>query len=803
MKHSKTQQTRRERILSLVTNPWVGALVVALAFTLFLWEKGIWLYQDDIYLAKNVTEAWQHLGRLVSSLQIADYYSTYWGFESTYFNIGRILAYPLYLSLILIFRSGGIAQLIYFMVFFVVSFRVMYSFSGVFAKSAIGQTLAAFFFVSTQFFLYYITLPGFAFAILGFPLFAISMKYFFEHKVRLVSVLGVSVSLYWIFSYQRLFIIYAFFAFIFSLYLVIPRFREWKKLLLLVAIAFATSLPMVVSFLATYQDIIFGRSFNNYQIYYQDNYGPQSYENHLERTLFQIFHFRAPSLSFLDVSRSSYNFVLMALGLILIVFALYLFVKKKQKTLIDYALFVLIVGGLSLSGVAHFVSQDTFIYLTYTALPFLANETSFAKVFALIAFVVAVPLCMKMATRKQKILFAGIMLLYSGLSIYPLFRFTVKQSQIDMSKVPSDIQETFYDQTGFEPLLYYPNSSAPFKDAYGLYFSWAPTPFEISQNPKYRLLMSQNIRLVNVPKANVAANIMKNPESNNARYFGAKDVFVFKDIRDVTGARFDYFQNDKDYVASRDFYAKKLLKSGNFDVERSESFDRYVRKDSRNADYFLYSPSSILQTHISTFFDEEAEISDLKPLILGYDNLVRPQNIFQGSDVVAQNTDVHIDYKFSANNRGVIYAKISGLNPSSPFLLQLNQVYHPQWRLSAIDEKDFNEVTCDGKETFTDTENSQCNYQTNPLDVSSFKLLANKQIWGKHFEGNVIGNSWLISSGEIKDQAKDGVVYVAVYYRRQEWVQLSVVLSGSALILLVLGVAAQELYRLKSKKVPA
>lgn len=775
-------QKKFENLLEWLKKPWVQAILIGLVFTAFLLPKGVWLYQDDIFLAKNVNEAWQHLGRLFSSLEIADYYSTYFGYEATFFNIGRLLCYPVYLILVIITRDAGVAQWIFFTVFFALTFLVIRKLISFFSKNELGVLLGALFFVSSQWVLFFFTLPGFAFTLLGLPLFVISLFYVLNQGYRILPLLGLALSAYWMFGYQRLLIMYGAIAVVVTVFCLKHIWKQRRKVLLYIPVLLLLCLPLLFGIFTTYRDLSFGQSFNNYQDFFEKSYGPTSYTQQLKRNVLTAFHYSAPANSFLSVENSIFKFIFFVIAVVVALFVSWFLVKKSRWSWARVVLLAVYFGGAALVSLAHFVNASMFIKLTYKTLPFLANETANAKILPLLATAILIPFVLtSIKKRKPKLFFAGIVMLYIALSIVPLFSPSYKKSQIAFEEIPEEYRKEFFGSEQREPYIYYPNTIADWKDPYGLYFTWAGTAIEFNQNLKYRQLMSSNVRLTSLKQSKLFYALTRYPDSQFIKYFGAKNIVVFKDIQNSATGRFDYFSNEFDFVKSGSKTYSFLKKDANYSVTENNHFARFQSTSSKTSDYLLYSPSVVTDIDPAKLFLPTKKIfSEPKPLFMDDGAYNRPPETLLGNytETITGNKNVHVDAKVFVKNRGKMLVKISNINPGSDFLLQLNQTFHPQWRIAVISKDEFVNTKCDSQHEYETTENSVCQAKAATIDLSALNLLSEPQISGRHFEGNVIGNDWLMVKEEYSKYIdKDGNLYIALYYKRQVFYQIASLVS--------------------------
>lgn len=93
------------------------------------------------------------------------------------------------------------------------------------------------------------------------------------------------------------------------------------------------------------------------------------------------------------------------------------------------------------------------------------------------------------------------------------------------------------------------------------------------------------------------------------------------------------------------------------------------------------------------------------------------------------------------------------------------------WRVKWIKKSDFDAIKCTSEYvTFDITQNSRCFYEGKILDFSPLLFLNNPQVPDKkHFEGNFVGNTWLIEEEDIPDYIDNNELYALIIYEKQLW----------------------------------
>lgn len=788
----------RNKVKKFLVHPAGQGILVAFILTLFLLPSGVWIYHDNIFLAKSAQEAAMQFRRIFSTLDITDYYSTFWGYDSTYFNVGRILAYPIFLLVTMLTNNAGIGQYVFFLLFFFVSYVTLYTFFGLFSKNALGKTLGTLFVITTQYFLFCYTILGFAYCILGVPLFVVSFVKLYEKRIRFIHLFLLAVSAYWIMSYQRLFLIYVSVIAVIFLLMFKKIVSMWKRTLVILGTLVLTSLPIFLSLFATFQDGNGSGSANNYQNYFKLANGANSYAAQTQRSLFRAFNYYGNGLSFLDLHNETVVLMLSIFATVIGFFVLWCLVKKRKK-LIAALLLVFYLVALFLSSLAHFVSQEKFIKITYDYLPFLANESNHIKILSLLVTGIVIPIVLSMVKKRWvQGIFVVSVVGYIVLSSLPLFTPNKEKAQLAYSEIPQEYRDFFFGKEEFNSYIYYPNSVDALKDPYGLPFNWYETPVEFNQSLRYKMLGTSNVRLVSLKQAKLFNEILKHPTSENLKYFGLNNVLLYKDLQNPKKNEFVYFNNQRDYKKESEKKYLSFKQSDNlFPVYDSKRFARFQPTNKKNFDYLVYSPNTVVQKDVETVVDGDEDFSAKKPLILDK----YPTNIPQIdlAPFATGNANVHVDAKQAIKDRGVVYVKVSNISEGKQFLLHLNQTFSPQWRVAVISQKTYENVNCENATVYEDTQNSLCFYQGHVMDPQSLKIFFAKQEEGKHFEGNIIGNTWLLNPENLNPRS-NGDIYIALYYKRQMWYHASLIASGLGMLGL-LGVAVWQEIEMRRKKV--
>ncbi len=118
--------------------------------------------------------------------------------------------------------------------------------------------------------------------------------------------------------------------------------------------------------------------------------------------------------------------------------------------------------------------------------------------------------------------------------------------------------------------------------------------------------------------------------------------------------------------------------------DSNREFIYFKLKNYNDYEYFIYSPSSIIRKNIDTFFDAPIDITS-RPVVIDDESFHKPTEI-DSFEIPEENKNIRIDYKKSDKNHTKYFLKISDIDTSKPFLVQLNQTFGMSWKLKWIDE---------------------------------------------------------------------------------------------------------------------
>lgn len=366
-----------------------------------------------------------------------------------------------------------------------------------------------------------------------------------------------------------------------------------------------------------------------------------------------------------------------------------------------------------------------------------------------------------------------------------------------MSDFSSNYNKTFFKkEIARKNSLFFPHS--------WLYFSWSYYPIEVWNNSIYQEMFIKNARIVNY-KQGLLVDKKTSNNFNWYRLFNLKNIFVFKDLKNPKPWQFDFFPV-KDYVWESKKYYRELKQNKDLYIKQdNENFAQFWFKDDANYEFFLYAPSTIKRYNMEEFFSTDSSIDlRFKPINIDPESFHKPTKI-DAFEIPEENMNVAIRYKKSVLQPTKIYAKFWDIDPSKPFLVQLNQTFGMSWKIKWINKKEFEEKKCiDEYKDFSITQNRYCNYKAQILDMKDTKYLNYPEVKDKnHFEWNFVGNTWLIEPDDIpKNMQNKKELYAVIIYEKQIWYNWALLISGLTFIILIFLTVFQEIkmYRKKNRE---
>jgi hypothetical protein len=224
-------------------------------------------------------------------------------------------------------------------------------------------------------------------------------------------------------------------------------------------------------------------------------------------------------------------------------------------------------------------------------------------------------------------------------------------------------------------------------------------------------------------------------------------------------------------------------------VNDNDHFAQFQPKDVENYDFLVYSPKSIVKSDVKSFLSQDDVDIKNRPMIIDKESFRKP-DFMDRFEIPTENRDVRVDLKLSEENKTKYYLKISNVDSSKPFLLQLNQTFGVSWKLHWVDKDFFEEKPCSNNPiNYSITNNSVCNYKSGLLELGDARFISKPKVGDDHhFEGNFVGNTWVVTPDDFPEQMKSqDELYAVIVYEKQTYYSYALLIS-IATFLITLGV---------------
>ncbi len=749
-----------------------------------LYQDGLWGYLDLSYGIVNL------FGNESSFLEIfrslADH--TFFGFDNTQLFSTRFV--NIFTEIFIIKIFGNLAQFVYFLLFFVLSFILAKkSLSLIFDErsSHIGALLYTFNPIS----FYLLNEAGFFFVYFSLPLIIYSfVAYFKKEKISYGHILLFALGISLLTSYARVsFIYFGIILMISAVYYknILSIFKNQKvKLTILSTITALIFFPIVFSFL--YPRISGDNKYFAGIANYSGSFiglGEALYEKQSEVSFSQGFILTEITTNFSANLQGSDVFIVFSLMYFFgfFIWAIYILINKSitfahRKIVVIFLIVILL--SIFLKMLAYFTTESSFVNISYTYLPFLANTSLWVMFGFVVGYVGLVTFIFSHSQKRYKFFVAAVTFLYICISMSPLVFHSsnVKLSKISRENIPAEY-DIFSKGDNYAASVFFPEKN--------LYFNWAPYPIDISRGRSFKEIFSNNVRLVNKKQAKLfdgVYDLSGNGNLSNLYLFNGEDIFVFKGIKnDDVG--FDYYPK-KDYVdLSEKYYTKMKKEKGFFIKEENEHFAHFVIKNAAQSNFWIYSPKSLLLVEPNVFFEQDLIDAKRRVMLMDSTAFNRPEQLPSGG--FAQ--DVKVSSKYTVGNTTKYPIKIENWDKQKPFLIQMNQTFGMSWKIKWVDRTYFDKHTCvEDWQQFALSNNATCLSHFGLVSIDDIKLLFAPEVKTEHhFEGNFVGNGWMVDAQDIPAELHDDKeLYAVIVYEKQIYFIWILILAGCTVVVLAI-----------------
>lgn len=754
---------------------------IILAFVmLYYHSSNLWIYLDNSYLTKY----------LFSNLNLTNIYSTFdnwtiFWYEQTIHHNARWISNTFQNLVYLVFWGNFSSQIFIYFIFFIWIYffwkKVLKALD--INRSVIPLVLLMF----NPITIYLLNQMGHMFSYIA-PLIILTWLFgFYKDSNKYISLFYICIWTNLLLSYPRLTVLY--WLFVIVLFFVFISFEFWiknyfsknlklffKKSAIVLAVIIASHLTLVNDFYYKIQ----ASSYTKWALEYMEQFSKINWVIMYNTTnripINDNFIIREITWNTgLKIQNSSFysNFFLFFLIIVLYEISKYDLKKYfKYKVLLLTCLILFLMGFLILS-LPKYTQTETFIDLTFYKLPIFVNNLRWMYSIMIFAFILIIALITNQ--NRKLILLKSLSLVFSLLCIIPVF-YNYKLTPIDHWS--SLLLKSLIDEENVWT-TFYPNAVI-------LTLSWSyPIQTNLFANKE---VISGNTRIVNSRQADLYPLLNSwDPQKNIL--FNHKYVILYKDIRNSFYGEYDYFPI-RDYLNEAELAYSWFVNDQNLVLdEENEYYYKFSIKSSNQYDYSMYSPNKVHFEDAKHYF-LSWEVLPHRTQLVDSNSIIWTQNI-ENFVLPNENSEVFTEYKKSNTNPTLYLVHLSNVDLSKNFLLQFNRTYSIGWKLKWISKDYYDSYKCNSDfKSFPLTKNQYCNFDDRNIFISSLQYLKFFFLWGvdelNHYEGNFAGNGWLISPEDLGIQNWNwDELYAVIYFEKQFWHILSIVLSCIILSTLV------------------
>jgi hypothetical protein len=735
-------------------------LFLLILSNLYLLRPGFWFYQDAGFWPKTNYEA---MTLLLRQFHIFTNLGYYMGSDQGLLSFTSVLVTGSTSFVFYIFRQNN-SQIVFTFAGYILSFVSFYLFSGVFFKEKRLRYILSLVYVFNPW--SYMT-QGYVFYNATVPLFIYSFyKYFFNTEGFRAKylLLNIFAAYIWV-AYIRFIQGYSFIIIPYLLYLAFRNRKEArvKKIVIYVFSCLLVFAPIIFAFVSQ----LLEKSNTAF------NYGSIFGNSVVKDKMYDAFNL------FQSVGAKLYQGKWWSiLGLAIFAYITYLiatFSKKKHSGFYLLNLLLVLVG-ITMYGLGNIFGNAIYLKVIHL-LPFIINEPYWAMSILGVPIVVLIGLLTKERI-KYLYIFAFFFIALATLPLLNLSDFQLQKYNLDSA--PAAYQTYFIT----------PYSSVPEASYYFLGDCWraefmneanVPT-FCINYDQHYPTIIFNNPRVVSGETLDISQFLYVTTHVNNLRItHNLKDIFVPNDIVGTKGP--GPITGEKEIEMAKNanlvFGKNKLLLA---DSNPNFTYYTFVNKD--KYDFLIYSPKTVIYSQNFNILTDDSLDINTRPVVL-------PNNALQIPDAVS---NVKIEYKISPLEPYKYYLHVTNIDNIHSFLIQFNQMYSFNWKIKLVSKAYFDVKSCiSGWKVFPVTNNSYCQYQSSLLDLDNITLLGKGNISdSKHFQGNFVGNTWVVSPQDSQGKSE---LYLVIIYAKQVYYIYTILIAGIALIILFTIYIVQEIQR--------
>lgn len=605
------------------------------------------------------------------------------------------------------------------------------------------------------------------------------MLYFYGLKHRGLGLFLCGLGTIFLTSYTRFMLIYILLFVIIALLHFTSLWKLWieqtRRCIWFVLALFFINIPFVFSVIypiSSGENKYFG-GVSNYADAFQ-SLGSYAYQKHKEEPVSKLLVPTEPTGNFWYPLRESewFRYFTFLYFSSVVFFLLYkqFQMSPRHKILLSIGACAVVLG-VGFRILSHYVSEDVFVYVSYTLLPFLANNSAFSHRLTLAGISMLVPLALYYASSVVRVVIWSGAIVYCLWTASVLFFFHDNQRLHTVNVSESNPTYTIFHGTGdkwwtnisVRGSLSYPSSY--------LIFDWSPYPLPISLIPGLAHSVETNERTTSARQTTFGRYISHmsglNKNLSNLAVLNISSFLVMQNIRDNIGdIQFDFYNNSGDYVNQGILAAQLLMENTGVTLSRRNAL--YKIYDTKESDRFLFSvylPASIIfsswyDTILDTWFDLST-----RPVLVDSGAYNRPTYIDSWYTLYTSWTNIYI--KTSYKSQFSFYVKISNITPNQDILLQLNKTFGVWWDIKKSSKNIFDSVSCDEEIYYPISNNTFCYVDQlfpslrNMWDVFTSIRYDNVD----HFQGNIVGNTRVLKNPETI--MSNGDIYILISNHKQ------------------------------------
>jgi len=755
-----------------MVNKWIkfGLLLFLIILSnLYMFRAGSWFYQDTSYWYKNFQELLS--GLYLQILPMSDF-GYYLGFDIGLFSFTRITSILISFVLFILFGSSS-SQFLFTILGLIISFFSFYLFSGLFfTNKNIRYSISLLYIFNPLI----VSAEGYTPIFAGIPLFLFSFyKYFSEkNRIRYLYLLLNIIAVYFIVSYIRYIQIASIIIVFYFVYFLLKKQIDFslKKIDLFIFAYFFLFLPSLYSLIAQLTEKS-STAFNYGSVF-------EGFGNHVD--LINLFSY----LYSFNVTPYDTKYALL-LGVFIFIIIFLGLVKYSKRSSLLFLNLLIFIFGISLYGL-YVIFGDFLFFNLITFFPLIVNGPSWA--FFISSFSIPIIIGIIYGVNKKHFYFVVALLIV--FSIIPLLNIDQFQfRKFEISSIPQPYQNYF-----IKPFFGIPEATN-----YIPGYCWRAEFMQEADVPtmcfnfglRYSPISYTNPRFISGKDFAISEKIEveNNNNLNNLRItHNLKNIIIANDIVEAKGPGSTQSKNDIVKINEKN---KKISENPLLDLKSNPNFNHYFFKNKDDYDFYIYSPKKVVyKDSLESIFDNSLNIENI-PVVID-DKSIKLDESYQGAKV---------EYKINSLNKTKYYLRISEFNDSQPILIQMNQTYNKNWKLKWVDKSYFEEKACSSSwEEFSITNNPRCLYEEFILNLKDIRLVGKQNISeSNHFQGNYLGNLWLINPQDISQQGETrDELFAVIIYGKQIYYSYALAISFFALIVLIVLTLIQEFRNLIKKR---